>query len=158
MTQLLIQKRTLLDGSLQRRPEKRKLESQCILPCDKNDDSVISIHLLNDDCLKEIFSHLSMVEKLKMSMVCKRCYNLSISSISSITEFMTAPDEYVRCGLFNFCLPRANQILWTLALIGVNLTKLQLSKVKRLDNRYLSMIARCCPNTLCCDFLIGRSI
>ena len=40
--------------------------------------------------------------ELKMSMVCKRWYNLSISSISSITEFMTAPDEYVRCGLFDF--------------------------------------------------------
>ena len=82
MTQLLIQKRTLLDGSLQRRPEKRKLESQCILPCDKNDDSVISIHLLNDDCLKEIFAHFSMVEKLKMSMVCKRWYNLWLHQMS----------------------------------------------------------------------------
>ena len=45
-----------------KRARKKKIRKPVHPPLWQNDDSVISIHLLNDDCLEEIFSDLSMVE------------------------------------------------------------------------------------------------
>lgn len=114
--------------------------SCCSSSCDVESDNTIN-NVLNDDCLRHIFSNLSLRELIGIERVCKRwrsvCLGIwhTVSVLEFKKTFVTKPDVALRTDYFRELLLRC----------GDQLTTLDLSVVMRdlAHERVLPMISEC---------------
>lgn len=116
-----------------------------------------TIHVLNDDCLEMIISYLTIVQKIKISLVCRRWYNMCMLNVSR-TNFLsvrhlseTAKYSYRMCRYL-----AVDSLLSVLSLSCRNLSSLSLDSqwINGLNNENLSAFSQILLN---CKELTVRS-
>ncbi|XP_011707840.1 PREDICTED: putative RNA-binding protein EEED8.10 isoform X2 [Wasmannia auropunctata] len=110
----------------------------------QNDNESVSIHILNDDCLRHIFLFLPIVERVRIEIVCKRWRDLSQDSWHMIKTLDISPTTWG----FSYTHMISTALLRKILLkCGKFLTRLDIDEpLHYLSQSTLTIIGKLCPN------------
>ncbi|XP_011874815.1 PREDICTED: putative RNA-binding protein EEED8.10 isoform X2 [Vollenhovia emeryi] len=116
----------------------------------RNDPEQVSIHMLNDDCLRHIFLFLPITDRVRIEIVCKRWRELSQDSWHMVKTLDLLPSTWgftkihpiIRTALLRKILLKCGRFL----------TKINLNEpIHYLSQSTLTVIGKLCPNLTSID-------
>ncbi|EZA47801.1 Putative RNA-binding protein EEED8.10, partial [Ooceraea biroi] len=130
------------------RASDRPASEQYSQGCLQNDSENVSIHMLNDDCLRHIFLFLPIADRVRIERVCTRWRILSQDSWHMMRALDLSPFTW---GLATHTIHTA-KLRKLLLKCGRFLTRINLSdSIHCLSQSTLTIIAKFCPNLTSID-------
>ncbi|KYN03547.1 Putative RNA-binding protein EEED8.10 [Cyphomyrmex costatus] len=110
----------------------------------QNDSENVSIHMLNDDCLRHIFLFLPIVDRVRIEIVCKRWRDLSQDSWHMVKTLNLSPSTW---GFSHNHVIHTALLRKILLKCGRFLTRIDLDEpLHYLSQSTLTIIGKFCPN------------
>ncbi|KAL6265374.1 hypothetical protein P5V15_002173 [Pogonomyrmex californicus] len=128
--------------------EKKNASEQYAHKYLQNDTETVSIHMLNDDCLRHIFLFLPIVDRVRIEIVCKRWRDLSQDSWHMIKTLDLSPSTW---GFSYTCMIHTALLRKILLKCGRFLTRINLSYPHYLSQSTLTIVGKLCPNLTSID-------
>ncbi|XP_029671318.1 F-box/LRR-repeat protein 7-like isoform X2 [Formica exsecta] len=117
--------------------------------CLQNDVEDVSIHILNDDCLRHIFLFLPIIDRVRIERVCKRWRDLSQDSWRMMKTLDLSPSTW---GFLETHTIRTATLRKVLLKCGKFLTQINLSDTSNfLRQSTLTIVGKLCPNLMSID-------
>ncbi|GAB1861899.1 RNA-binding protein EEED8.10 [Camponotus japonicus] len=128
--------------------EKKTINEQCHQFL-QNDTEDVSIHILNDDCLRHIFLFLPIIDRVRIERVCKRWRDLSQDSWRMMKTLDLSPSTWGFLETHTICTATLRKILLK---CGKFLTQINLSDTSNfLRQSTLTIVGKLCPNLISID-------
>ncbi|XP_072754936.1 putative RNA-binding protein EEED8.10 isoform X2 [Anoplolepis gracilipes] len=127
----------------------KKTTNEQYLQCLQNDTEDVSIHILNDDCLRHIFLFLPIIDRVRIERVCKRWKDLSQDSWRMMKTLDLSASTWGFLETHTICTAILRKILLK---CGKYLTEINLSDTSNfLRQSTLTIIGKLCPNLTSID-------
>ncbi|XP_067209749.1 F-box/LRR-repeat protein 2 isoform X1 [Linepithema humile] len=131
-------------GKESNKSSEKKVNEQCTQEYLQNDTNRVSIHILNDDCLRHIFLFLPILDRVRIERVCRRWRILSQDSWHMMKTLDLSPLTWGSMGNKTISTAILRKILLK---SGRFLTRVNLSEpIHNLSQSTLTIVGKLCPN------------